>query len=146
MGARDGLAHSNTAFLERNASWRGVCVEGSPPDFAKLPGNRPACVAVHGVAAKGRGFVSFFHPEGAGSGLAGMRDGHHDFGRLEWETSEAGGRLANSTVYGAPLHTIVTVTTGLRRLSLLSIDVEGAELDVLTAFDFSQVCGAPIHT
>ena len=103
VGARDGLAQSNTLFLERNGSWRGLCVEASPSDFVALQRNRPACVAVHAVAAAERGRVWFEHPLGFSSSLAGVRATHHDISRLESETRTRGRTLANTSLYAVSI-------------------------------------------
>ena len=77
-------------------------------------------------------------PAGAGSGLSGIRELHHDFARLKKETKEAGKELVSSTVIGAPLHTLAQLA-GLKKINFLSIDVEGAEVAILKAFDFKAL-------
>ena len=138
IGARDGLAHSNTFFLEQNASWRGVCVEANPYDFAQLTTNRPRCISLNAAATGRVGNVTMWHPAGGGSGLSGIRELHHDFARLKKETKEAGKELVSSTVIGAPLHTLAQLA-GLKKINFLSIDVEGAEVAILKAFDFKAL-------
>ena len=87
-----------------------------------------AGVAVHQQPAK----------DVLGSGLSGIRELHHDFARLKKETKEAGKELVSSTVIGAPLHTLAQLA-GLKKINFLSIDVEGAEVAILKAFDFKAL-------
>ena len=71
-------------------------------------------------------------------GDSGIRELHHDFARLKKETKEAGKELVSSTVIGAPLHTLAQLA-GLKKINFLSIDVEGAEVAILKAFDFKAL-------
>ena len=63
---------------------------------------------------------------------------YHDFARLKKETKEAGKELVSSSVIGAPLHTLAQLA-GLKKINFLSIDVEGAEVAILKAFDFKAL-------
>ena len=93
-----------------------------------------AGVAVHQQPAKD--ILGFSNLQG--SGLSGIRELHHDFARLKKETKEAGKELVSSTVIGAPLHTLAQLA-GLKKINFLSIDVEGAEVAILKAFDFKAL-------
>ena len=57
---------------------------------------------------------------------------------MKKETKEAGKELVSSTVIGAPLHTLAQLA-GLKKINFLSIDVEGAEVAILKAFDFKAL-------
>ena len=101
------------------------------------PGQRnclPGCYTSGGCSNSHPGW----HPAGGGSGLSGIRELHHDFARLKKETKEAGKELVSSTVIGAPLHTLAQLA-GLKKINFLSIDVEGAEVAILKAFDFKAL-------
>ena len=47
LGGNDGVASSNTLFLEACAGWRGVLIEANPLSFEKLRKRRPAAVGIH---------------------------------------------------------------------------------------------------
>ena len=49
MGARDGLAESNSIFFERYLGWSGVLVEPTPMAKCLVPRNRPRATVVHGA-------------------------------------------------------------------------------------------------
>ena len=40
VGANDGLVVSNTAFMELNLNWNGICIEPHPYAFSRLEKNR----------------------------------------------------------------------------------------------------------
>ncbi|KAG5189541.1 hypothetical protein JKP88DRAFT_131241, partial [Tribonema minus] len=47
LGALAGVRLSNTVSLESVMGWRGVLIEASPANYARLVGNRPDAICVH---------------------------------------------------------------------------------------------------
>lgn len=43
----DGIAASNTLWLERAANWKTICIEGSPGMYRDMVLRRPAALAVN---------------------------------------------------------------------------------------------------
>jgi len=140
IGAHNGLLHSNSYFLEQ-FGWRGICIEAEPQNFIELKVNRPLCLSIHAATAAHRGEVSLWHTASGGSSHGGMRETHDNFALLENEAREKRDELMETKVYAAPLHTLIQLAScsARARINLLSIGIEGAELEVLKVFDFNTV-------
>ena len=133
IGAYDGEKFSNTLFFERSMGWTGLCVEPLPSAFAKLKSMRrgpceQVCVADFEGEAE---FVEADDRMGLDermlSGLAGNFDPRH-LGRLA-RTAQTRRRVAVTK-----LSTLLE-KHGLAQIDYCSIDVEGAELAILSDFD-----------
>ena len=130
VGAYDGLVLSNTFFLE-SLGWRGILVEPVPEKARRCRENRPharvfECAAVApGTPAE----IQFDLVEGG------------EVYSTSAMTPEHAARLVE---YGLTRRSIAVSTRTLdsileevapKRVDFVSIDVEGAELDVLRGFD-----------
>ena len=148
IGANDGIAQSNTLQLELFHNWTGVLIEPVPVTFAKLQRNRSkrrnhlertACV---GFDYEKESVELIF------SGLMTTPS------RLESDISDAESHAARGRAFVKPaekalamqkiLVPAMTMTEVLKRarapkvIDFLSLDVEGAELEVIKGLDFSQ--------
>jgi FkbM family methyltransferase len=131
VGAADGVKLSNTYYLETVAGWTGLLAEPNPR-FAE-PLKRRSCQVSNLCVSSRTGQRLPFMAVGKGelSRLAGINpgDGHEqrrlaDFQEVEVETITLNDLLVR---HDAP-----------RRIDYLSVDTEGAELDILRAFDFDR--------
>jgi FkbM family methyltransferase len=162
VGAFDGQLGSNTFFFEKRLGWSGVAFEPNPPAFETLQRTR-LCQAIQGCAYNRDGDVSFLALSENGqrrrtkemlrpanfSSLALDRDhgavmlsGIHehidnmprvDQARELWSLDQS--------VVTVPCYRIDSVLAdrGVSTVDYLSIDVEGAELQVLQGIDFTKV-------
>ena len=53
-GANDGIAQSNTYYLERYLGWRGLLIEPIPELFRRCVVNRPRCHVCSGAFGRNR--------------------------------------------------------------------------------------------
>jgi FkbM family methyltransferase len=133
FGATNGRDLSNTYLLERNFGWRGILAEPFPHWHAALSANRTAVIDHRCVWQASRQQLSFVavdaEPELAGLQAQAFDDRHAQVRR------DSGHSISVTTVslldllreHGAP-----------KQIDYLSIDTEGSELSILSAFDFSQ--------
>jgi FkbM family methyltransferase len=161
VGAFDGLLGSNTSYFEKHLDWKGVAFEPNPSAFEVLRVTR-SCRLIHGCAYHRDGQIPFLalsereHRKGArsrapgsllqlmldsshgGAMLSGMPEHMGQLHRVEWATKAM--RL-NRIRASVPCHRIDTVLNdcGVNTVDYLSIDVEGAELEVLRGIDFERV-------
>lgn len=111
LGAHDGLQHSNSALLDLEYGWQGLCVEANVLVAQVCAYNRPNATVVNAAVAGYEGVVRF-----------------HD----QWITSDGSG----VEVRCAPLKTILDENNARKTIDYMSIDIEGMEYDMLAAFDF----------
>ncbi len=133
IGAYDGEKFSNTLFFERSMGWTGLCVEPLPSAFAKLKQTRKA-VCEQVCVADFEGEADFIEADDrAGpdekmlSGLSGNFDPRH-LGRLA-RTAQTSRRVPVTKL------SALLAKHALTKIDYCSIDVEGAELAVLSDFD-----------
>ncbi len=140
IGAHDGITYSNTFFFEKFRGWSGVCVEPVPEIFAKLKMNRK-CILINGAISNSNKIVDFKRVYGERlemlSGILENQDESHSE-RIEHHVNK------NESKYEIIKMQTYTITNVLQEHNLLeidyvSIDVEGAELEVLSSFDFDKI-------
>eukprot|EP00966_Prymnesium_polylepis_P226246 5233283-Prymnesium_polylepis.1 len=122
IGAHNGEELSNTVVMERVYSWRGICVEASPTSFDVLRQSR-SCMVSNATLGDGRRIVDFCDAGELG-GIAVSGDQRTCTTQRRVQTVPLGSLLDEM---GAP-----------PVMDYLSIDVEGAELSILSVFPFDR--------
>lgn len=138
VGAHDGITFSNTLFFEKELGWTGVAIEPNPDVFEQLLANRN-CFAVHGCISSSPGPKRYLKVTGYSEMLSGLVD-HYDprhLERVRREVAEHGGSIDEIEVPSFTLNEIVE-NRKLKHINYLSVDVEGAEVDVLRSLDFRR--------
>ncbi|MEZ5845067.1 MAG: FkbM family methyltransferase [Hyphomicrobiaceae bacterium] len=132
IGAFDGETLSNTALLEREFGWRGICVEPIPSAFERLRANR-ACVLVEAAAAAEEGRLKLEildHPSAMMlSGRSDRFDPAHER-RLARTEAKHGLTRREIEVQARPMAAVFREHR-LTELDYVSVDVEGGELECL---------------
>jgi FkbM family methyltransferase len=130
VGANDGYTWSNTYYLERCKSWRGVLIEGIPALSQECRRRRPRS-QVYNCALVAPG-CSESHVTMTYSDLSSLIKGSE--GELEARI-----RTAPETAYEVrvPARTLGQVLdeSGIERIDFLSLDTEGSEAAVLRGLD-----------
>ena len=144
LGANDGLRQSNTYFLEQVHGWRGVLIEPALNNYLDLIRNRSAENAFFCAAC-----VAFDHAEEfvrmTYANLMSIS------ASLDMDLPDADQHVKDGTRFlrdsrevvdfGAvarSLSDILSEAGAPSRISLLSLDVEGAELEVLRGVEHNQ--------
>ncbi len=161
VGAFDGILGSNTSYFEKCLQWTGIAFEPNPSAFEVLRATR-SCRLIQGCAYHRDGQVPFLalsekeQREGTesrpprsllsmvldsshgGAMLSGIPEHMDQVQRTEWAR---GAMDLSQTLSTVPCHRIDTVLNdlGVKIVDYLSIDVEGAELEVLRGIDFGSV-------
>lgn len=137
IGAHDGVTLSNSLFFEKNLGWQGICVEADPSSFADLQRNRPTAVNLNLAAGSASRSAAFIQVEGYSQMLSGFAAAvDHD--RIDREIAEHGGKKRIVSVDVRRVDSLLR-EQDITSVHYLSLDVEGAELDVLAGIDFSAV-------
>lgn len=142
LGANDGLQQSNTAYFEKRRGWRGVLIEPAPHRFLECRRNRPES-DVFCCACVGFEYTERFVEIEYANLMSVARGVTSDIEDIDLHLSRAEVHLPDNEVrfvYGAlarPLGDILNEAASPDVIDLLSLDVEGAELEVLNGLDFS---------
>lgn len=142
LGANDGLKQSNTKYFELFRGWSGILIEPEPKNYILLRHNRAENSKSFNAAC-----VSFDFPEVEivmmysdlmTSPLEGRNElpnarAHAKLGEEFW-----GGESYEFLAPARTLNSILEEAHAPSNMQLLSLDVEGAELEVLLGLNFSQ--------
>ena len=132
LGAQDGARTSNTRALEERLGWRGVCIEADPLNFRVLRYQRPMCRTVRAAVGAKSGTKVSFESGGLRGAAFGGFGGATGFARYRGQSAPSGTKVEMETT------TLTDVLRSARAPALidyLSLDVEGAEVDVLEGLD-----------
>ncbi len=141
LGANDGVTQSNSLYFEKNRGWRGLLVEPTPQNFLKCRQNRSAGSSIYCAAC-----VSFDYDQEfvriAYSNLMSTPVSLESDIKDPRAHAELGDRFLGSgeTVFefGAVARTLNSLLLDAhapKLIDFLSLDVEGAELEVLKGVD-----------
>lgn len=144
LGANDGISQSNTLYFERYRDWRGVLIEPVPHNFLlclenRSPETRVFCCACTSFEYRER-FVEIAYsnlmstPIGLESDIADPV-AHAEDGLRFLPTSD---RMFRFGAVARPLNDLLVEAAAPGVVDLLSLDVEGAEIEVLKGVDHAR--------
>ena len=123
-GAFDGESGSQTILLERCFGWRGLLLEANPTNYAQIASkHRDRATVVHSAVCSQRGTVQIGNASSTVTGIEGIMSRSH---QTKWRRVQG----TSVTVPCAPLRELM-VESNFPKVTFLSLDVEGAELDIL---------------
>ena len=134
IGAHNGIDVNNTFYFE-NMGWDGICFEPIPKIFKELQHNRK-CTTLNKAISDNQGKSSFFVIDGYSNMLSGLADKYDQkhIERINRELEEYDQDYDYIEVDCITFDKAVSNTN----IDLLSIDTEGAELDILKTIDFNK--------
>lgn len=131
FGATNGIEHSNTYLLEKEFSWNGILAEPARCWHDDLNKNRCALISNKCVWRKSGEFLEFNMTSDAElSTIADFnnRDNHY-------KSRTKGTSYQVETI---SLLDLLITNKAPRTIDYLSIDTEGSEFEILSAFDFDK--------
>jgi len=144
LGANDGISQSNSLYFENKRNWRGVLIEPSPHNFLlckELRGEKNhifcnACVSFDYkekyVDIKYANLMSI--SENLDLDLDD-RESHIETGKQFLSNTE---EVFSFGAVAATLNSLLKKSHAPREIDFLSLDVEGAELEVLKGINFDE--------
>lgn len=136
VGGYDGVTGSNTLFFEVFRGWTGLLIEPVPALLAKATAVRRC--ACEGCVVSGDGAAVEFLTVEAGFLQMSGRTGTYPMGILDRIRAHPDHREAIGQAESRMLGEILR-DRGIHRVDFLSLDIEGAEFDVLRTFPFDAV-------
>jgi FkbM family methyltransferase len=144
LGANDGMVASNTYYFEKHKKWRGVLIEPCPNKFIECKKNRSventffcaACVSF-GFSEE---FVKMAYSDYMSSSLNVESDVENPWEHAKWGEKYLS-KNENVFVFGAKaetLNNLLLIAPAPVHIDFLSLDVEGAELEVLKGVDHDK--------
>jgi FkbM family methyltransferase len=134
FGATDGVLLSNSWLLETRMGWRGICAEPNPKYFERLQRNRRCQVSNACIGATTGETVEFLLAEEFGGMVGDMsRDLHAERRQAYYADPSNRVRLVTES-----LDDLLRRLNAPRDIDYLSIDTEGSELAILSAFPFDR--------
>jgi FkbM family methyltransferase len=141
LGANDGVCQSNTLYFERNKNWKGVLVEPTPHNYLKCLANRSIenhifCNACVSFDYKNP-FVEIAFANLMSSPIGPESDvlnpvSHAESGKQFLESTD---RVFTFGAVAKTLNDLLSISKAPKNIDLLSLDVEGAEIEVLKGID-----------
>lgn len=128
-GALDGVFHSNTLFFERELDWRGVLVEPILELYSAAVDNRPLAKVYDFALGRDDCFDAFE--------VSKTTVGWSGFSRIA-HARRATTERKLVTVPVVPLAYVLR-EAGVGSVDYLSLDVEGAEFEVLSVYPFEEI-------
>ena len=140
IGAHDGLSLNNTLYFEKYHGWTGINVEPIRAIYDQLQINRPHSININCAVCNHDGETEFLCNTGYTEMLSGIKstyDPRH-YHRLQIENKNNNATTEVMMVKTKRLETIFD-EYGLSHIHYLSIDVEGAEFEVIRSIHFDKV-------
>lgn len=150
VGALDGVGASNTFFFEKERGWTGLLIEPNPIEYKKLlDSGRDKSIFENCAISKFESEVNFLSIGGPCNVLSGIMEFYNPkhLDRINHELSSyAGfpeGHELHSTSEVIKIQSLKLETLFdrhlMKKIDFVSIDVEGAELQVLESINFDKV-------
>ena len=140
VGAHDGISINNTLYFEKNNNWRGINIEPIKKVFDKLVINRPNNINLNCAVCNNDGETDFLCNIGYTEMISGIKDNFdiRHLHRLQRENIQYGSITEVIKVETKKLETILH-DNDISHINYLSIDVEGAEFEVIKSINFDKV-------
>jgi len=140
-GANDGYSQSNTYYLEKLKGWSGILVEPIPDLYKKCKKLRTRSICVNCALVSGDCLKETVEMHYAG--LMSLVDGALKDKEAEMKHIEQGLKcqgIKKSYALCVPTRTLGSILDeyNIRSIDLLSLDVEGWELEVLKGLDLNR--------
>jgi len=140
IGAHDGVSFNNTLHFEMNHQWTGINVEPIKKVYDQLQRNRPTSININCAVCNQDGETEFLCNTGYTEMISGIKSTfdprHHQ--RLQKENKEMNASTEVIIVKTKKLETICDEYR-ISHIHYLSIDVEGAEFEVIRSIHFDKV-------
>lgn len=144
LGAHDGAYSSNSYYFELKKGWMGILIEPSPNLYASCRKRRSTKNFIKCAACVPFGYTDYFVRMEYADAMTTSPDLNLELNNLEkFKTARVKNLPLKEDIYefGAKAETLTSILNEAgapKTIDFLSLDVEGAELDVLKGIDYSS--------
>jgi len=144
LGANDGVSQSNSLYFEVKRNWRGVLIEPSPHNFLLCKEQRSNKNHIFCNACVSKDYkekyvdIRYANLMSISQNLEldlNDKDAHIQSGEKFLSNSE---EVFSFGAVAATLNSLLKKSNAPKEIDFLSLDVEGAELEVLKGIDFDE--------
>lgn len=141
LGANDGVTQSNSLYFEKFRNWRGLLVEPAPQNYLKCRVNRSARDSIYCAACVSFDYdkefvrIAYSNLMSTPVGLDSDIKDPHAHARLGDQFLNNGETVFEFGAVARTLNALLLDAGAPREIDFLSLDVEGAELEVLKGVD-----------
>lgn len=140
VGAHDGVSINNTLHFEKYNNWKGINIEPIKKVYDKLVNNRPNNINLNLAVCNNDGETDFLCNTGYTEMISGIKD---NFDSRHWQRLQNENKIMGSTTEIIKVNTKKLETIcdeyNISHINYLSIDVEGAEFEVIKSINFDKV-------
>jgi FkbM family methyltransferase len=141
LGALDGLTYSNTKFFEESLGWTGVLIEPVPDYCSKIANHRPRSKVYNNIVSTS--------PEPMDIYVNGAVSSVKDYTTQQYFDGWHKGKNIKTIKVPSRRLDDILLDAGITHIDFWSLDVEGAEYEVLQTMDWSipvgviciEICG-----
>jgi FkbM family methyltransferase len=144
LGANDGVRQSNTKYFEQFRKWTGTLIEPMPLNYEECKRNRSKKTKVYNFACVSFEYKKPFTHMIYSNLMSVALDGESDI-ENRMEHAQIGAQFLSEKQkmyeFDAPartLNSILSEADAPKLIDLLSLDVEGAEIEVLKGVDHQE--------
>jgi FkbM family methyltransferase len=140
VGAHDGVSINNTLYFEKYNNWTGINVEPIKSVYDNLVINRPNNININCAVCNNDGNAEFICNVGYTEMISGLKDNFDDrhYQRLNYENELMGSKTNLININTKKIESICD-EHNIKHINYLSIDVEGAEFEVIKSINFDKV-------
>ena len=140
VGAHDGVSINNTLYFEQTHGWTGINIEPIKSVFDKLVVNRPNDININCAVCNTDGETEFWCNKGGTEMISGIKSlfNIRHIQRLARDNRRYQGKTKTIKVPTKRMETILD-DCGIKNINYLSVDVEGAEFEVIKSINFDKV-------
>ena len=140
IGAHDGIDINNTYYFEETHGWTGINVEANKDVYNKLVVNRPKCINVYCAVTNKDGAAEFIVNKGYTEMLSGLKSQYdvRHIDRLIRENIQHK-VVSNTVLIETKKIESICDTHNIKHINYLSVDVEGAEFEVIKSINFDKL-------
>jgi len=139
VGACDPFIASNTAYMDLELNWSGICIEPHPVSFQKLKNSIRTCKKYNCAISDYNGHAEFIAGYDYISMISGIKENYSNdhWNRLLRESIEHNSDFETLSVECRTLSSILE-ENNMNDIDYLSIDTEGSEEKILKGIDFKK--------